>query len=167
MLTDSPWAVGAAVRDADKARLNPTAQPWDEVPKKPKPWKVTARWESAAPIQDALAAVPNSDFENFYVINLLGDTRITGLLLQDRKLGDKLTVIRGSTTLDADDKQLWLDKLDEASHDSKRALLFYFRRRPPITEEVQHLWFATRIGAFELLAKFDAREMHYQGKLAL
>src|ERR1700676_1021270 len=99
MLTDSPWARAAVVRDAGVAPLSGAAHQWGRVPKKTKPWKVTVRWDSAAPIQAAIQSA-SDEFERYYVIRLVGDTRVTGQLINDRQLAEKLQILRGSTTLE-------------------------------------------------------------------
>ena len=167
MLTDSPWARAAVVRDAGVAHLYGGAQQWARVPKKTKPWNVTVRWDSAAPIQAAVQS-PGEEFERYYVISLVGDTRVTGQLVNDRQLADKLQILRGSTTLEpANANALQPEKVEEVSHESQRALRFYFPRRRMIVLEAGHLYFATTIGRFDVMAKFDVQDMLYHGKLAL
>ena len=76
-------------RDVGVVRLHPVAQ-WGGVPKKTKPWKVTVRWESSPPIQAAVNSADDltkEDLQRYYVISLVGDARITGLLADNRELG--------------------------------------------------------------------------------
>jgi hypothetical protein len=179
MLTESPWARAAVVRDAAVAdaagggRLSPAAQQWNALPKKTRHWRVTVRWESSAPIQAALSPASardstNDEFERYYVISVVGDTRVTGFLVDDPKLGDTLGSMRLNSTLEpANAAPLRVEKLEEVSHESQRALRFYFPRRRPITPGALHLYFATTIGRFEVMAKFDVNDMLYGGKLAL
>ena len=167
MLTDSPWARTAVVRDAGVAHPYGGAQQWGRVPKKTKPWNVTVRWDSAAPIQAATQSA-GEEFERYYVIGLVGDTRVTGQLVNDRQLAEKLQILRGSTTLEpANANVLQPEKVKEVSHESQRALRFYFPRRRLITLDAQHLYFATTIGRFDVMAKFDVQDMLYRGQLAL
>jgi len=167
LLTDSPWAHAAVVRDAGVANLYGGAHQWGSVPKKTKAIRVTVRWDSAAPIQAATNSV-NEEFEKYYVIELAGDSRVTGQLVNDRELGTKLQILRGSTTLEpANASALQPEKVEEVSHKSERALLFYFPRRRLITLDAQHLYFAATIGRFDVMAKFDVVDMLYRGQLAL
>ncbi len=169
MLSDSPWATAGLVRDVGVIGLN-TSAPWNGLPKKTKPWKVAVRWESAPPIQAALHATGetvNEDFEKYYVISLAGDARVTGLLVESRELGDKLSLLRRNTMLDPQYAlPLQPDRLEEISQGSQRVLWYYFRRQA-ITADAGRMYFGTMIGRFQVLAKFDAENMVYHGRLAL
>jgi hypothetical protein len=167
MLTDSPWARAAVVRDAGVSHLYGGAQLWGRVPKKTKPWNVTVRWDSAAPIQAAIQSA-GEEFDRYYVIGVVGDTRVTGQLVNDRQLAEKLRILRGSTTLEpANANALQPEKVKEVSHESQRALRFYFPRRRMIMLDAIHLYFATTIGRFDVMTKFDVQDMLYRGQLAL
>jgi hypothetical protein len=167
MLTDSPWARAAVVRDAGVPNLYGGAHQWGSVPKKTKAWRVTVRWDSAAPIQAAIKS-SSEEFEKYYVIGLVGDTRVTGQLVNDRQLFSKLQILRGSTALEpANASALQPEKVEEVSHESQRALRFYFPRRRLIMLDAQQLYFAATIGRFDVMAKFDVEYMQYRGQLAL
>jgi hypothetical protein len=143
------------------------AHQWGSVPKKTKAWRVTVRWDSAAPIQAAIKS-SSEEFEKYYVIGLVGDTRVTGQLVNDRQLVTKLQILRGNTTLEpANASALQPEKVEEVSHYSQRALRFYFPRRRLITLAARHLYFAATIGGYGIMAKFDVEDMLYRGVLAL
>jgi hypothetical protein len=143
------------------------------------------RWESAQPIQDALRsgvndAKPNSDFEKYYVVNMLGDLPMMG---GGRRRGDetsgdeddpaqkerRIEMLKEYTRLDRKDGPLFLEKVEQGSRIGSLGpgTLFYFSRLDGISLDDKQLSFYTKLGPLEIKTKFTVKEMLYHGKLAV
>ena len=145
----------------------------------------TVRWESARPVQEALRIGSseegaNSDFEKYYVINLLGDMPTVG---NGRRRGDnsssddddptqkerRIERLKDVTRLEHKDGPLLLEKVEQGSRIGRLGpgTLFYFSRLDGISLDEKQVTFITKFGPVELRTKFTPKDMLYRGKLAL
>jgi hypothetical protein len=145
----------------------------------------TVRWESARPVQEALRIGSseegaNSDFEKYYVINLLGDMPTVG---NGRRRGDnsstgdddpaqkerRIERLKDVTRLEHKDGPLLLEKVEQGSRIGRPGpgTLFYFSRLDAISLDDKQVTFITKFGPVELRTKFTPKDMLYRGKLAL
>ena len=144
----------------------------------------TVRWESARPIQEALRIGSsedgtNSDFEKYYVINLLGDLPTMG---SGRRRGDnsstgddparkerRIERLKDVTRLEHKDGPLLLEKVEQGSRIGRPGpgTLFYFSRLDGISLDDKQVTFITKLGPVEVRTKFTPKDMLYRGKLAI
>ena len=141
--------------------------------------RATVRWESAAPVQDALHLhaddeKPDPDFEKYYVIALIGDLpsgRRRDDDSDDSKDRDdrRMEAFKDYTRLERKDGPLHLEKVDEGSRTGGRGpgVYFYFSRKNELSMDDKEVDFSTKVGTAEIKAKFTLKDMRYRGKLAV
>jgi len=143
----------------------------------------TVRWESALPVQEALRLhadneKPDPDFEKYYVIALVGDLPSGRRGRYDDNSNDddrkdqadrRMEEFKNYTRLERKDGPLQLEKVDEGSRTGGRGpgVYFYFSRKNEISMDDKEMDFSTKVGAMEIKAKFNLKDMRYHGKLAL
>jgi hypothetical protein len=141
--------------------------------------RVAVRWESAAPVQDALhlhddGEKPDPDFEKYYVIALIVDLP-SGRPRDEDSDGTKdhddrrLEEFKSYTHLERKDGPLHLEKVEEGSRTGARGpgVYFYFSRKNELSLDDKELDFSTKVGTAEIKAKFTLKDMRYHGKLAV
>ncbi len=128
------------------------------------------RWESALPVRDARRLTGNPG--DFYVISVSGIPAVHGRQQsnddgpseEDRqKLVEQR--LKDSTSLERKGKDpITPEKIDR----KPAAILFYFpRTAQPILPADKEVVFRTKLGPMEVRARFQLKDMMYQGKLAL
>src|ERR1700674_4346910 len=142
----------------------------------------TVRWESARPIQEALAIGssydrPNPDFEKYYVLNILGDMPILGG--GRRRGGDsagddddpaqrerRIETPKEFTKLERKNGPVLLEKIGQGSRTGRPGpgTLFYFSRLDGISLDDKQVSFYTKMGPLEVRARFTLKDMLYRGK---
>lgn len=141
------------------------------------------RWESALPIREALQLPadeekPDSDFEKYYVIALIGDLTGVGRGRNHDNSDDddrsdrtnrRLEAYKDYTRLERKDGPLHLEKVDEGSRVGSRGpgVYFYFARSNEISMDDKEVSFSTKVGSADVKARFTLKDMRYHGKLAL
>jgi hypothetical protein len=145
----------------------------------------TVRWESARPIQEALRIgasdeKPNEDFENYYVIALIGDLSASSAQRRSSSTSDddgdsttradrRLQELKESARLERKDGPISLEKVEEGSRVGSRGpgVYFYFDRKADVSMDDKFVNFSTKLGRMDIKAKFTMKEMSYHGKLAV
>ena len=133
-------------------------------------YTATVRWDSASPIREAMNVKPSKDSEQYYIIAVTGDlpdvSRSAGA--EDGTLDERrLESVRQYTKLERKGVPILLARVSAtpSSYPSGGGTLFYFERAD-LSEEKQVTFF-TRVGLYEVKARFNLKEMQYHGKLDL
>jgi hypothetical protein len=133
-------------------------------------YTATVRWDSASPVREALHVKASKDFEKYYIIAVTGDLPDVGRgagaeneTLDERRLDS----VRQFTKLERKGTLIPLSRVAATPSDytSGGGTLFYFERGD-MSDEKQ-VAFITRVGTYEVKAKFNLKEMLYHGKLDL
>lgn len=122
---------------------------------------------------------PNTDFENYYVIHIVGDMPGFGGS-RGRNGGDsdasaedsnegRAEMLRQYTRLERRNGFIRLEKTSEGSRIGAAGpgTFFYFPRNEPLSLDDKSVMFTTRMGPLEIKAKFTLKDMLYKGKLAV
>lgn len=130
------------------------------------------RWDSALPIREAMHAQPYQDADRYYIISVTGDLpdmgRIVGAdgaTLDERRMENIKQVTRLERKTDA--LVLARVAVTPDGYPAGGGTLFYFERRDAVLAEDKQVTFVTRVGPYEVRARFNLKEMLYRGKLAL
>jgi hypothetical protein len=138
----------------------------------------TVRWESAAPVREALKTKLSSDAEGKYVISVSGLPMAGGrgprpgrpegdANRPDDRRPDPLARMQSATRLERKGREpLTPSSISRSETDG--TLLFYFAAGDdPISLDDKEVVFQTRLGPMDIKARFVPKEMLYHGKLAL
>jgi hypothetical protein len=135
-------------------------------------FRAIVRWDSALPIREAMHAQPSQDADRNYIISVTGDLpdmgRIVGAdgaTLDERRMEN----IKQFTRLERKSDALALSRVAVTpdGYPSGGGTLFYFERRDAVLADDKQVTFVTRVGPYEVRARFNLKEMLYRGKLAL
>jgi hypothetical protein len=138
----------------------------------PQRFKATVRWDSALPIREAMHVKPSKDFDQTYIIAVTGDLPDMGRIVgADGQTLDaaRLESVKQFTRLERKGSPILLSRMAATpdGYPSGGGTLFYFERRDPILAEDKQVIFVTRVGAYEVKARFNLKDMLYHGKLEL
>jgi len=138
----------------------------------PQRFKAIVRWDSALPIREAMHAKPSKDFDQNYIVVVTGDLPDMGRIVgADGQTLDevRLESVKQYTRLERKGSPILLSRMAATpdGYPSGGGTLFYFERRDPILAEDKQLMFVTRVGAYEVRARFSLKDMLYRGKLEL
>lgn len=133
-------------------------------------YRAVVRWDSASPVREAMHVKPTKDSEQYYIIAVTGDLPDVGRSAgaeDDTLDGQRLESLRQYTRLDRKGAPIVLSRMVSTpnTYPSGGGTLFYFERAD-LSEEKQ-VTFVTRVGTFEVKARFNLKEMVYHGKLDL
>jgi hypothetical protein len=135
-------------------------------------FRAIVRWDSALPIREAMHAQPSKDAEHNYIISVTGDLpdmgRIVGAdgeSLDERRIEN----IKQFTRLERKSDALALARVAVTpdGYPAGGGTLFYFERRDAVLADDKQVTFVTRVGPYEVRARFTLKEMLYRGKLTL
>lgn len=183
LLDKSPWAKDASIidngqvgnlgspRSARREREQSSGGGGGAVPSSvPKiTWKAIVRWESAAPVREALKTSAPKDFQDFYVLNLVGNVPSpipSGDTPEDRS---SLAYLKEVTKLSHKGDEIHMARVELASANdlSKAGTRFYFSRMLALMPEDKETEFVTKIGPLDIKCKFTLKDMLYKGGLDL
>ena len=183
MLTQSPWAKAASVynntgasgplgssrqggggrRGGGQGGGTPTnATP----PGGPNNWKTIVRWESAVPVREALKTKSPADWEDNYVVALIGSIPSVGIPSDEDAPAERQQPrqpLQDSTRMERRDEPLSLVR----AVSGPTGTYFFFSRVFAIKPEDKQVTFVTKMGPLEIKCKFSLREMTYRGNLEL
>jgi hypothetical protein len=138
------------------------------------------RWDSALPVQLALKSgrpedKRDPDLDKYYIVHLLGDLPMLGGRSgrddDDDSAGNQRReeMFKQYTKLERRQGMLLVEKVEQGSRIGANGpgVLFYFSRLDNISAGDKQVTFVTKLGPSEIKAKFDLKDMTYQGKLAL
>jgi hypothetical protein len=150
--------------------------------------KLTVRWESAAPVREALVKSESADASKFadwskdyYVVTVSG---LPPMGQHRRRGGDDdqqppdpdrakemqermQERLKQTTTLKVKDKTVAPERIETFESPSGRTLAFLFPRTANILPDDKEVSFATSMGPMEIKSKFALKEMQFKGKLEL
>jgi hypothetical protein len=122
-------------------------------------YKTTVRWESAQPVQDAQKSTLPDVFAGHYVIS------VSGVPLPPP---EEVENLKQFASLQPKGKELIQAGVVHQQVGSGNVLLFGFSRELlPLSASDREVDFQARIGHLPLKARFDCKEMQYNGKLAV
>jgi hypothetical protein len=137
-------------------------------------YKGTVRWESAKPIQEAMKTPLPDIFANHYVIS------VNGIPVDRRRADDeedndskssrddqRFEDLKQSTTLQAKGKELVQAGVVQHQVSSGSTILFGFSHDLELSKDDKDVVFQTRLGRYEVKARFEPKEMVYHNSLAL
>ena len=154
------------------------------------PREVLVRWQSAFPVQQALAkqsetptAAAPAATDSEYIIAVSGLPDWSGRRRRNAD-GDTSTSQDNSGASDEDRRQAFLDRMKESTTLTPKGkspfgpdkveraadgtiLLYFPKAEEALSLDDREVDFATRLGPMELKHKFKLKDMTYQGKLAL
>jgi hypothetical protein len=189
LLNRSPWAKEVNVSDnghgldtgsgapsgsygaAGAHGISSSSLPRQFVPQ-PKHFSATVRWDSALPIREALHSKPSKDFDQNYIIAVSGDVPDTGRIagggsatLDEQRMEN----LKQYTRLERKGDPILLARVADtpADYGSLGGTLYYFPRRDALLAEDKQITFVTRVGPYEVKARFNLKEMLYHGKLEI
>ncbi len=183
LLSKSPWAKDAAITDngqvgnlgsprsARRGRAETSAggtgTASSSVPKIT--WKAIVRWESGLLVRDALKASAPKDFQDFYVLNVVGNIPSpvpSGNEPEDRS---SMAYLKEVTKLSHKGDEIHMARVElaPASDVSPAGTRFYFSRMLALMPEDKEAEFVTKIGPLDLKCKFTLKDMLYKGGLDL
>jgi hypothetical protein len=130
----------------------------------------TVRWDSASPVREAMHVKPSKNSELYYIIAVAGDLPDVGRVAgaEDATMDERrLESLRVYTKLERKGTPISLSHVTAtpSGYPGAGGTLFYFERAD-VSEEKQ-LAFVTRVGTYEVRARFNLKEMLYHGKLDL
>jgi hypothetical protein len=130
----------------------------------------TVRWDSASPVREAMHVKPSKNSDLYYIIAVTGDLPDVGRVAgaEDETMDERrLESLRLYTKLERKGTPISLSRVTPtpSGYPGSGGTLFYFERGD-VSEEKQ-LAFVTRVGTYEVKARFNLKEMLYHGKLDL
>ena len=130
------------------------------------------RWDSALPIREAMHAKTSDDPLKNYIIAVIGDMPSMGRRRDDDdEVQDErsLEMLKQYTKLERKGDPIFLDRTEATpkEYPSGAGTLFYFERRDSIVPDDKQVTFVTKMGPYEIKARFTLRDMLYHGKLEL
>ena len=135
-------------------------------------YTATVRWDSASPIREAMHVKPSKDFEQYYIIAVTGDLPDVGRsagaddgIMDEQRLAN----LRQFTSLQRKGAPISLARMavTPTGYPADGGTLFYFERGDSTLSEDKQVTFVTRVGLYEVKARFNLKEMLYHGKLDL
>jgi hypothetical protein len=137
--------------------------------------KIVVRWETAAPVREASRAAEApyaskiAEWEpQYYVITTSGMPFGGRQQADPERMKQMQERIRSSASLTAKGKPpITPQQVFIANGPSGATMIFLFPRSAAITAEDKDVTFQAGGGPMQIKAKFNPREMEYQGKLAL
>jgi hypothetical protein len=139
-----------------------------------RPFAAVVRWDSALPIRDAMHVKPSDDTLKYYIVAVIGDMPSMGRRrgsddddqAQDER---RLEMLKQYTKLERKGNPIFLSRTEATSTDyaSGAGTLFYFERGDSIFPDDKQVTFVTKMGPYEVRAKFTLKDMLYHGKLEL
>jgi len=137
----------------------------------PAAWKAIIRWESALPVREALKAHPSSDFEKYYILNMVGDVPSVGATPDEDESQRKsrFEALKLVTKLEHKGDAILLSRVAVApkSAMSLAGTLFYFSRDLALQPKDNQAIFSTKLGPIDVKCKFALKDMMYRGNLEL
>lgn len=181
LLTRSPWAKPASIDNKGEVgtlggprrtrRSNGEGPPGGAAPANaPRiDWRAIVRWESALPVRLAMKDVAVEDFQNFYVLTLIGNLPSAMPSGDSDAAQEALTYLKEATTLSHKGDAVHLDHLESERHStvSEAGTRFYFSRKLDLMPKDKEAVFETRIGPLNIRCRFPLRDMTYRGQLEL
>ena len=127
------------------------------------------RWDSAAPVREALGTVGPKDIKDFYVLNVIGN--LPSAIPREDSPADQgsLMYLKDNTKLQHKGDEIHLARVEDApaSKLSDAGTYFYFSRMLALMPEDKEATFVTKIGPLDLKCKFSLKDMMYHGNLEL
>jgi hypothetical protein len=137
----------------------------------PAAWKAIIRWQSALPVREALKAPPSSDFEKFYILNMVGDVPSVGATPDEdaSQRAARFETLKQVTKLEHKGDEILLSRVEVSPKNdmSLAGTLFYFSRGLALRLEDKQAVFSTKLGPIDVKCKFTLRDMMYHGNLEL
>jgi hypothetical protein len=135
-------------------------------------FRATVRWDSALPIREAMHLKPSKDSEQNYIIAVTGDLPDVGQIVganEGTRDEQRMEDLKQYTKLERKGEPMLLSRMAATPSDypSGGGTLFYFGRRDAILAEDKQVTFVTRVGPYEVKARFNLKEMLYHGKLEI
>lgn len=149
--------------------------------------KVTVRWESAAPVHEALVKSEAADVSKFtdwskdyYVVTVsglpqMGQNRRGDNADQEQQDPDRakemqqrmLDRAKQNTALKLKNRSVAPERVESIDSPGGRTLVFLFPRTANILTDDKELSFMSSMGRMEIRSKFALKEMMFKGKLEL
>jgi hypothetical protein len=137
----------------------------------PADWKAIVRWQSALPVREAMHAAPSPDFENFYILNMVGDVPSVGATPDEDEAQRtaRFETLKLVTKLEHKGDAILLSRVAVAPKTgmSLAGTLFYFSRDLALRLKDNQAIFSTKLGPIDVKCKFTLKDMMYQGNLEL
>jgi hypothetical protein len=182
LTTNSPWAReiridlkakgGAKGEDSVNAVRDPTTGDFrggsgSSAVKGEKPPSAVVTWESALPLFDAMKYRLPADFIGHYVIGVKDLPILVDAGPQRQSAEQLVDWLKNSATLRAKSKDPVQAGVVATSRGGSMVLFGFLKELLPLTEKDKEVVFALNTNQLALKAKFEPKEMMYQGKLAL
>jgi hypothetical protein len=132
-----------------------------------KPASAVVTWESALPLFDALKYRLPADFAAHYVIGVKDLPILVDAGPQRQSAAQLVDWLKNSATLSAKSKDPVQAGVVATSRGGSIVLFGFLKELLPLTEKDTGVVFALDTNQLALKAKFEPKEMMYQGKLAL
>jgi hypothetical protein len=182
LTTNSPWAReirldlkakgGAKGEDSVNAVRDPTTGEFrggsgSTAVKGEKPPSAVVTWESALPLFDAMKYRLPADFIGHYVIGVKDLPILVDAGPQRQSAEQLVDWLKNSATLRAKSKDPVQAGVVATSRGGSMVLFGFLKELLPLTAQDKEVVFALNTNQLGLKAKFEPKEMMYQGKLAL
>ena len=182
LTTNSPWAKeirldlkakgGAKGEDSVNAVRDPTTGDFrggsgSTAVKGEKPPSAVVTWESALPLFDAMKYRLPADFIGHYVIGVKDLPILVDAGPQRQSAEQLVDWLKNSATLRAKSKDPVQAGVVATSRGGSMVLFGFLKELLPLSEKDKEVVFALNTNQLALKAKFEPKEMMYQGKLAL
>jgi hypothetical protein len=132
-----------------------------------KPPSVIVSWESARPLFDALKYRLPADFIDHYVIGVKDLPIFVDAGPQRQSSEQLVDWLKNSATLSAKAKEPVQSGVVATARGGSMVLFGFLRDLLPLSEKDKEVVFELNTNQLALKAKFEPKEMMYQGKLAL
>jgi hypothetical protein len=183
LTSNSPWAReirldlkakgGAKGEDSVNAVRDPTTGEFrggsgtNGGQKGEKPPSAVVTWESALPLFDAMKYRLPADFIGHYVIGVKNLPILVDAGPQRQSAEQLVDWLKNSATLSAKSKDPVQAGVVATSRGGSMVLFGFLKELLPLSEKDKEVVFALNTNQLALKAKFEPKEMMYQGKLAL
>ncbi len=182
LTTNSPWAReirvnlkakgGATGEDGVSAVRDPTTGEFrggsgSSGQKGEKPASVVVTWESALPLFDAMKYRLPADFIGHYVIGVKDLPILVDAGPQRQSAEQLVDWLKNSATLRAKSREPVQAGVVATSRGGSIVLFGFSKELLPLSEKDKEVVFALNTNQLAFKAKFEPKEMMYQGKLAL
>ena len=132
-----------------------------------KPPSAVVTWESALPLFDAMKYRLPADFVGHYVIGVKDLPILVDAGPQRQSAEQLVDWLKNSATLRAKSKDPVQAGVVATSRGGSMVLFGFLKELLPLSEKDKEVVFALDTNQLALKAKFEPKEMMYQGKLAL
>jgi hypothetical protein len=132
-----------------------------------KPPSAVVTWESALPLFDAMKYRLPADFIGHYVIGVKDLPILVDAGPQRQSAEQLVDWLKNSATLRAKSKDPVQAGVVATSRGGSMVLFGFLKELLPLSEKDKEVVFALNTNQLALKAKFEPKEMMYQGKLAL